>query len=104
MRRIYEKWSRSQIRRRIAGLLCCTIISTQPGMIQVGAAVNERMGIQMEQADSQQEADEKDYIVTGVDEGKEATPSNASKKPDTDSKVPKASPSNASEEDKLVRM
>ena len=100
MRRIYEKWSRSQIRRRIAGLLCCTIISTQPGMIQVGAAVNERMGIQLEQADSQQEADEKDYIVTGVDEGKEATPSNASKKPDTDSKVPKASPSNASEEDK----
>lgn len=69
-------------------------------MIQVGAAVNERMGIQLEQADSQQEADEKDYIVTGVDEGKEATPSNASKKPDTDSKVPKASPSNASEEDK----
>lgn len=100
MRRIYEKWSRSQIRRRIAGLLCCTIISTQPGMIQVGAAVNERMGIQLEQADSQQEADEKDYIVTGVDEGKEATPSNASKKPDTDSKAPKASPSNASEEDK----
>ena len=104
MRRIYEEWSRSQIRRRIAGLLCCTIISTQPGMIQVGAAVNERMGIQLEQADSQQEADEKDYIVTGVDEGKEATPSNASKKPDTDSKVPKASPSNASEEDELVRM
>ena len=100
MRRIYEKWSRSQIRRRIAGLLCCTIISTQPGMIQAGAAVNERMGIQLEQADSQQEADEKDYIVTGVDEGKEATPSNASKKPDTDSKAPKASPSNASEEDK----
>lgn len=100
MRRIYEKWSRSQIRRRIAGLLCCTIISTQPGMIQAGAAVNEQMGIQLEQADSQQEADEKDYIVTGVDEGKEATPSNASKKPDKDSKAPKASPSNASKEDK----
>ena len=47
MRRIYEKWSRSQIRRRIAGLLCCTIISTQPGMIQAGAAVNEQMGIQL---------------------------------------------------------
>lgn len=100
MRRIYEKWSRSQIRRRIAGLLCCTIISTQPGMIQAGAAVNEQMGIQLEQADSQQEADEKDYIVTGVDEGKEATPSNASKKPDKDSKAPKASQSNASKEDK----
>ena len=93
---IYEKWSQSQIRRRIAGLLCCTMIVTQPGMIQAGAAVDERMGIQMEQASSQPETDEKGYIITGVDDGKEATPSNASKKPDTDQKAPKASPSNAS--------
>lgn len=100
MRWIYEKWDRSQIRRRIAGLLCCTMIVTQPGVIQAGAAVNELKGIQMEQASSQQKDDEKDYIMTGADEGKEATPSNASKKPDSGKKVPKASPSNASEEDK----
>lgn len=100
MKRIYEKWIKSQIRRRIAGLLCCTMIVTPPGIIQAGAAVDELMEIQMEQASLQQEADEEGYIVTGVDEGKEVTPSNASKKPDTDSEASKASPSNASEEDK----
>lgn len=100
MRWIYEKWDRSQIRRRIAGLLCCTMIATQPGVIQAGATVNELKGIQSEQAGSQQKDDEKDYIMTGADEGKEATPSNASKKPDSSKKVPKASPSDASKKDK----
>lgn len=100
MRWIYEKWDRSQIRRRIAGLLCCTMIVTQPGVIQAGATVNELKGIQSEQAGSQQKDDKKDYIMTGADEGKEATPSNASKKPDSGKKVPKASPSDASKKDK----
>ena len=100
MRWIYEKWDRSQIRRRIAGLLCCTMIATQPGVIQAGAAVNELKGIQSEQAGSQQKDDEKDYIMTGADEGKKATPSNASKKPESGKKIPKASPSDASKKDK----
>lgn len=100
MKWIYEKWDRSQIRRRIAGLLCCTMIATQPGVIQAGATVNELKGIQSEQAGSQQNDDEKDYIMTGAEEGKKATPSNASKKPESGKKIPKASPSDASKKDK----
>ena len=76
-------YSRLQLRRRIAGLLCCTLIGTQTNILQASAAIGSLLGEQLDEwsegvrSHRATDSDWDDSVLTGAWEDFEATPSNA---------------------------
>ena len=83
MGKIFKQYSRSQLRRRIAGLLCCTIMGTQTNILQASAAIGSLLGEQLDEwsegvrSHRATDSDWDDSVLTGEQDDFEATPSNA---------------------------